>query len=693
MRHRLDPLLRPGSIAVVGATQRDGAVGKQILENLTRGRFAGRLYAVNPNYDTVADVPCYPSLAALPEPVEHVMFAVRDERMEAALAEAVEHGAAAVTIMSSLVLEQDAEPRLRERVAQQARDAGLLVCGGNGMGFYNFVDHVWACGFATRAHEPGGNVALISHSGSGMSGIVDVDERIHFNLAVSTGQELTVAMDDYLDFALELPGTRVVGLFMETVRNPAGMRAALEKANRKGIPIVALKVGRTELAARLTVSHSGALAGRDASYDALFDRYGVQRVNDMDELATTLIMFAQPHGVAAGGLVSLHDSGGERQLTIDLAAQVGAPLAQLGAAATAELASILDPGLPAVNPLDAWGTGGADFNAVMARCLSIMLADPGAALGAVIHDRAPEGSIYPDYLDYLRGAHEATGKPVFLVANRQGTGADPIVLSATREGFPVLDGLAPFLTGVRCLIGYRDFQARPDMAPEVPPAAAVAAWGKRLISGPPLDEQDALRLLDHFGVPANCGRVVEDQADALEAAASCGFPVALKTAAPEVAHKSDVAGVCLDLSDAAQVASAYQDLSSRLGPRVLVVPMVQQAGVEMLLGAIHDEQFGPVVLLGFGGVLAESLNDVVSALPPFDPATARRLIDSLRLRPLLDGGRGRPAADLDAYCAAAARFSSLIAALGEFIAEADVNPILVHEGGAVALDALIVPRT
>ena len=273
MRHRLDPLLRPGSIAVVGATQRDGAVGKQILTNLTRGGFAGRLSAVNPNYDAVADVPCYPSLGALPDPAEHVMFAVRDDRMEAALAEAIEHGAAAVTIMSSLVLEQDAEPRLRERVAQQARDAGLLVCGGNGMGFYNFVDHVWACGFATRAHEPGGNVALISHSGSGMSGIVDVDERIHFNLAVSTGQELTVAMDDYLDFALELPGTRVVGLFMETVRNPVGIRAALEKANRKGIPVVALKVGRTELAARLTVSHSGALAGRDASYDALFDRY------------------------------------------------------------------------------------------------------------------------------------------------------------------------------------------------------------------------------------------------------------------------------------------------------------------------------------------------------------------------------------------------------------------------------------
>ena len=199
-------------------------------------------------------------------------------------------------------------------------------------------------------HRRGGNVAYISHSGSGMCGIVDSEERIDFNLVVSTGQELAVSMDEYLDYALEMPGTRAVGLFMETARDPAGLVRAFERARERGIPVVALKVGRTELSAKLTVSHSGAIAGEDAVYDAIFDRYGVHRARDMDELATSLILFAQPHRVGDGGLVSIHDSGGERQLLIDLASDHDVPLTQLSPASTQHLESLLDPGLPAVNP-------------------------------------------------------------------------------------------------------------------------------------------------------------------------------------------------------------------------------------------------------------------------------------------------------------------------------------------------------
>ncbi len=227
------------------------------------------------------------------------MIAVGDVRIEAALDDTIAHGAKAATMMSSLVLDDDTPPLLRDRVAAKIEASGLIVCGANGMGFYNFADGVWVCGFDTRQnHVRGGNVTLISHSGAGMSGIVDCEERIDFNLAVSTGQELSVSMDQYMDWALEREETRVIGLFMETARNPAGMIAAFKKARDKNIPVVVLKVGRTELSARLAVSHSGAIAGRDDAYQALFDRYGVQRVDDMDELATALIMFAQPHPVA-----------------------------------------------------------------------------------------------------------------------------------------------------------------------------------------------------------------------------------------------------------------------------------------------------------------------------------------------------------------------------------------------------------
>ncbi len=692
MTHRLDPLLRPGSIAVLGATERAGSVGRQTMENLLEGQFPGRLYAVNPGYQEVCGVPCYPSLDALPARVEHVVFAIGDARVEAALADVIAHGARAATIMSSLVLAADTEPLLHARVAATLKHSGLIVCGANGMGFYNFSDGVWACGFDTRQHQDSGNVALISHSGSGMAGIVDVEERIDFSLAVSTGQELCVSMDEYMDFALDRPETRVIGLFMETVRNAQGMRAALQKANDRGVPVVALKVGRTELAARLAMSHSGAIAGHDAAYDALFDRYGVQRVDDMDELATALIMFAQPHPVGTGGLVAIHDSGGERQLMIDLAHDLDVPLTQVSDHTAARLTELLDPGLPPVNPLDAWGAGGPGADRIMEDCLATMMADSDAAIGAVIHDRAPHGRIHRKYLDYVDKGHGASGKPSFLVSNRQGSGTDPLAVSATRDGFPVLDGLRSFLVGVKCLFGYREFGARAGVATRPVPAGLGARWRMRLAAGETLDEADAVALMLDAGLPMNPNRRVEDEQGAVAAAEDLGYPVVLKTAQPGIAHKTDQGGVCLGIGDVAELVAAYRDMAARLGPRVLLAPMVGGPGVEMMLGLVHDAQFGPLVMLGFGGVHIETFRDIACALPPFDAQTARRLIDRLQLRALLDGQRGGKPADIDAYCEAAAQFSVLAASLGDVLEEVDLNPVIVRAQGCVAVDALVVGR-
>lgn len=692
MAHRLDPLLRPRSIAVLGATEREGTVGRLAVENLLIGGFDGGLYAVNPGRSSVLGVPCYPKLAELPEPVEHVVFAVADTRVEAALDGVIAHGARAATIMSSLVVAGDTDPPLRDRIASKVRAAGLLLCGGNGMGFYNFVDGIWACGFRTRAHRRGGNVAYISHSGSGMCGIVDSEERLDFSLVVSTGQELAVSMDEYLDFALEQPETRVVGLFMETARHPEGLIAAFDKARAKGIPIVALKVGRTELSARLAESHSGAVAGRDGVYDAVFDRYGVHRVRDMDELATTMILFAQPHPVGAGGLVSIHDSGGERQLLIDLADDAGVPLAQVCAETTRKLGQLLDPGLPAVNPLDAWSTGGADFHVTMQDCFAALMSDPDAALGAVVHDRIAGGGIHPGYVDYLRAGHRASGKPAFLVANRQGTGADPLIVETTRAGFPVVDGVPAFLRGVRHLLHHRDFVRRAPASPPRLADAIVARARARVASGRSLDERDAMQLMRDAGLPAASCSVAESEREAQGAAREIGFPVALKTAKRGVQHKSELGGVRLGVGDAHQLAAAYRDLAMRIDPRVLVTPMVAAGGVELLLGMVHDAQFGPIVLMGAGGVHVEALADVVHALPPFDTAEAAQLMARLRCAPLLRSRRHPRPLAVDDFCRVAARFSALVAALGDELEEVDLNPVIVHADGCVIVDALVVPR-
>ncbi len=689
--HYLDPLLRPESIAVTGASERPGSVGRRTMENLLTGGYEGHLFAINPGYDSILGVPAFPNLAALPETVEHVVLTLGDANIEAALDDAIAHGAKAATMMSSLVLENDHVPPLRERIAAKIAASGLIICGANGMGFYNCADGVWVCGFDTREnHVRGGNVTLISHSGSGMAGIIDCEERIDFNLAVSTGQELSVTMDQYIDFALEQPDTRVIGLFMETARNPEGLIAAFEKAADKNIPVVVLKVGRTELSARLAVSHSGAIAGRDDAYQALFDRYGVQRVQDMDELATALILFAQPHPVVAGGLVAIHDSGGERQLLIDLAGDMKVPLAEISPATRTTLEELLDPGLLAVNPLDAWGAGGPGADEIMENCLAALMADSNAAMGAVVHDRAPLSGLCEEYFDYMRRGHEASGKPVFLVANRQGSGTDPAAVTITREGFPVLDGLRPFLAGVRCLLDYRDFRQRPAGLLPRPDNDTVNHWRKGLARGGTLDEHTSSSLLADFGLPMNPARLAESESAVVEAASDLGYPLAIKTAEPGILHKTDCDGIRLGIQDEVQLKAAYGELSLRLGSRVMVAPMVERSGVEMVLGLVRDEQFGPLVMLGFGGINVETIRDVAYALPPFDRMNARRLLDTLQLRPLLDGLRDRPAVDIDAFCAAAERFSIMAATLGDVFAEIDINPVIVHPDGCIAVDALVV---
>ena len=689
--HRLDPLLRPSSIAVVGASRRAGGVGHTLIRHLKHGGFEGALYAVNPKYDEVEGVPCHASLADLPAPVEHVVIAVPDECVEAAFDEAVCGGARAATIVSALALDGDSDPPLRGRIRAKADAAGVVLCGGNSNGLYNFEHKLWVCGFETRLDHRAGGVTLITHSGSVFNALVDCEARIDYNLAVSSGQELTVTLADYMDFALVQPTTRVIGLFMETARDPAGFRAALEKAAAKDIPVVALKVGASARGAAMAESHSGALAGDDGAYQALFDRYGVLRVDTIDELAVTLMMFAQPRPVAAGALATIHDSGGERALILDLAERAGVPFSDLQPATLSRLEATLDPGLAATNPLDAWGTG-RDYWNDFTVCLTAMMQDPGTALGAVVADRGPDGKIFPEYPHFARSAAEASGKPVFVVSNHQGSGSSPDALAVTREGLPVLDGIGPFLEGVKHLLGHRDFRTRAAGPPPAAEDAVLAKWRNRLTQGA-VGEADALAMLADFGVPAVACREAASLEDAQDVADALGYPVALKTAEPGIAHKSERGGVRLGLAGAAAVEAAYQNLAETIGPRVLVARMVEGPSVEMILGMTHDRDFGPVIVVGSGGIHAELLQDVVFALPPFDAVEARRLLDRLRLRPLLDGPRDAPPADVGAFCEAVANFSVLATGLGDWISSMDVNPVLAGPEGCFAVDAMIVPRT
>ena len=363
----------------------------------------------------------------------------------------------------------------------------------------------------------------------------------------------------------------------------------------------------------------------------MFDRYGVIRVETPDELAATLLLLSTERRVARGGLVAIGDSGGERELLIDLADRAGVTFAAISDKTKASIAARLEPGLEAANPLDAWGTG-ADFVANFTDCLGDLLADPEAALGLFSVDIRDGSYLYRGFADAALAARARSDKIVAVATNYTQVRHDALALELTLAGIPVLDGTANALAAVRGALAYRDFRARPDDPPPSPPAARAAdrqaARARLREATGPLDEAASLSLLEAWGLPAIPHVVVESPEQARLAGAELGYPVACKTATSGVLHKSDVDGVRLALADEEALLEAYRDLASRLGPRALIAPMAKR-GVELSLGMIRDPQFGPIVVVAAGGVLIELIDDRRAALAPFGRATARRLLDGL----------------------------------------------------------------
>ena len=689
MPHRLDPLLDPESIVIVGAST-SGGMGSRLIKNLQHGGFKGKLFGLHPKNKEAFGVPCYPDFKSLPEKVDHAIFAVSDQRIEGLIDAAIEADVKAMSIMSMLFIDDDKEPYLKDRIHLKLKDAEILLCGANGMGFFHIEKGVWVNGYYTRPnHEPGG-ICIISQSGSGLAGIIDCEERINLNLSVSSGSELTVGAEDYLDYVLHQQSTKAVGMFLETIRKPDQMIQAFQLAKERKIPIVVLKTGRTEQSAELTVSHSGGLAGVDDYYDALFEKYGIQRVADMDELATTLIMFDQPHTLATGNMVSIHDSGGERQLMIDIADQQGVEFAELEDGTTQKLKEILEPGLPAVNPLDAWGKGLEDADQIMADCITEMLDDPNASMAAIVMDRGPLGLIHEEYIDYyMKQANDRTGKPVFLVTNRQGTGIHPLVVEATKMGMPVLDGIQSFLAGVRCLHQYRDFLSREDVIDLNLDSDKLKKHQDQLEQSDFVSEADALNMFFDLGLNANQSKIINNEEELLSEAKSMDFPLVLKTAVEDVYHKSELNGVYLNIDSEEKLRLSYEQLQEQHPGKALLARMIQSEGIEMIVGMTTDQQLGPMVTIGFGGYYAEALNDTVTMMPPFSKQAAKEALKSLKMKSLFEGYRGSKPVDLDAFAEFASRFSMIALELSNQICEIDLNPVILGSDICIAVDALI----
>jgi acetate---CoA ligase (ADP-forming) len=692
-RTPLQRMLEARSVAVVGASVKEGSLGQQMLLELKRGEYDGAIYPVNPGYDEVLGHPCVPSLREIGEPVDLAIVGVANQRIEQAVRDAGEAGAGSVVTFSSLYEEEPPEPGmppLAERVAVIAREYGMALCGGNGMGFVHADANLRATGFLTPDELRPGPVTFLSHSGSGWAAFLFNDRQIRFNLLVSSGQEIVTTMDEYLSYAVDRDSTKVVALFLETVRRPDGFVSALAKAAERGVPVFAVKVGRTEDSKQMVVAHSGALAGEHGAYEAVFDAYGVHECRDLEEMADALELFSNPRRVTGGtGIASLHDSGGERALFVDLAADLGVPFAQISEGTRDRIGAVLDPGLVAENPLDAWGTG-IDADRIYLESFKALHDDPKTAAVAFVVDLTRQGEPYDvGYLLVAREVWGQTTKPFCVISNLPATIADDEVGLLRDAGIPVLEGTATGLRALRHLLDDAD-PARRVGRPASEPSLDLEEPRAYLPTTGHVSEVAALGLLASYGIPAVESTQAASLADVERAADRIGYPVVVKTAVPGILHKSEVRGVRIGIADVDELRETYRDLADRLGGDVTVAAMAPP-GVEVALGVVRDPTFGPLVLVAAGGVLVELLHDRKLALPPIDVDAARRLIDRLAVRPLLDGVRGAPPCDVDALARAVSRLSVLAVELGDRIAELDINPMIVSPSGCVAVDALVVP--
>ena len=502
--HRLRPLLAPHSVAVVGASKRPGTVSNETVTTLAKSGYNGAVTLINPKYDEISGFVCRASLDAIDSPVDMAILAVGSHNLEVVFEQAIAANARSLVIFDGCYLASEAPPRLLTRLRERAHETGIPVMGGNGMGFYNFDTSCYASFYPIDQRKAGG-IAMVAHSGSVATVLGFNDPRYRFNLLISSGQEIGASVADYVDYALTVPTTRVIALFMEAARDPAGLVIALERAAERDIPVVVCKVGRTEKSSVLALSHTGALTGSDDAFAAALRRAGAIKVDDVDEMMSTAALLSNDRRPGAGGFASVTDSGGLRELAIDLAHEMGVEYATLSAATHDALRSALPDILPISNPLDAAGPLDDGFVDVFANSLSIMAADESVAILGFETD-VRDDFIYNDRVfDLAKNLTNLTAKPVLFFSSFADVYNRAIADDFMDRGIPVIGGLRKTLAAVKNALQRRDLLLDRKLESAHPPASLPGAnlievACERLSAGQSLDEAASLALLSQVGV-------------------------------------------------------------------------------------------------------------------------------------------------------------------------------------------------
>jgi acetate---CoA ligase (ADP-forming) len=680
-------LFEPRSIAIVGASSRPGALSWWPLHLLQHNGYQGRIFPVNPKYDEIEGVPCFTSIGAIPEPVDVAVIVLNVQGTLEAMRECVAAGVKAVVLPTQGFGEMGEEGRQKEQELRDiAATAGIRIVGTNTDGMANFeIGAVMSIQPLLEEDIPLGPIGVVTHSGATGASLLTrlKDAGLGAKLHVAAGNETDLGLADYLSVLIQDPDIKMVLAYVEAVRKPQDFVKVLELATRLGKPIALIKVGRSEEGARRAGAHTGALAGEDALYEAIFDKWGVVRVSELNELVAVAKLYLGVGDIKGGGVGIISGSGGQCGVAADVAKVMRVAVPALEPAIEARIDDLLTFGA-GFNPCDLTGE--------IARVPTLAM----SVYREFAHDDKISAVVFVRK-KMIADVSERSVRPLVEAATEPGMtplaiySMDGFVRGVEADiykeaGIPVFYSLSELYTAFRALAkrsvaldrlrGYPAIEAARSLLPlEVPAGGA-------------LDEQSSRALLAAYSLPMPGESFVKDAEAAVAAADELGYPVVVKISDPRILHKTEMGGVVVGLQSADAVREAANAILERArtllddgSPEGLLVQEQVVGGVELIAGLKVDPEFGPFVLVGLGGVTAELMNDVAIRPAPVSAEEARDMIGALKAAPLLNGFRGAALADVDALAEAVARLSHLGADGAQVLAEVDLNPIVVLPAG------------
>ncbi len=688
----LNKLIKPKSIAVIGASEKEGFGGDTTRNLLKFSKDLDRVYLVNPKRDTVLGRKCYPALADINDTIDLCIICTPKATVLPLLKQAAEKGCGGAVVFASGYGETGSEGKKDEQeLIDEANRLGIAIMGPNCAGFANFINHIFCFAFLVEERERSGNIGFLSQSGQIILGGLDLPS-MGFSYVISSGNSCNIKVEDYLQFMVEDADTKVIGAYLEGITQPEKLVAAFRKAAILKKPVVVLKTGKSQKSRQLAASHTGSLSGSDQSVRAIMRKYGVIEAGDLEELCGIVTAFSWLAELPEGGrAMFMNVSGGEAGVTAELAEQYQIPLAEISSQTREYLAGLMPEYGTVNNPFDM--TAGIGYNTpVLVKALEAVSNDDGVDMIVMGYTITPE--IFDATISHMVEAVQIARKNVsmkpivwipFIEHTRERECADTL----RNSGVPLLPtGMYAFRT-LKAIQDFAQFQFE-DIPVSLP---------ERKEDGESrgLSEYDSLCFLRENGVAIPPQAVADTLEKAIEAAETLGYPVSCKIHSADIQHKSDVGGVKLNIKTPEELAAAYQSIMESVSEKcpqariegVLLKPMLK-AGAEIIIGINNDKQFGPMMMVGMGGVFVELFKDVQLAAAPLSSHQAHRMIKSLKAFPLLNGYRGSKPCDVDALAELLVNISEMAARQKDKIKELDLNPVFVTEDGVSIADALLV---